>query len=117
MRLLVPGWLELAISLLLTLAVEMPFAYLWGLRGRRDLTLAVLANVLTNPAVVLLYYLIVSVTGWTRFGVQLPLEAAATTVEAWCYLRCGEDIRHPVKLAICANGLSYGVGLLLNLTL
>ena len=113
MILVAPGWMELAVSLLLTLAVEVPAAWLWGLRGR-DLTLAALVNVLTNPAVVLLYGLIVSATGWPRLGVQLPLEAAAAAVEAWCYLKCGENIRGPVRLAVLANGLSYGAGLLLN---
>ena len=57
-----------AISLGLTLLLELPVVYLWGVRKRRDLTLAVLVNVLTNPVVVLLHGL-----GCPA----LPLEVAA----------------------------------------
>lgn len=103
-----------AASLGLTLALEVPFAYAWGLRDRHNLAVAVLVNVLTNPAVVLLYLLISARTGWPWFAVQLPLEALAVAVEAVCYRECGRDVRRPGLLALCANGFSYGVGLCLN---
>lgn len=95
-----------AVSLGLTLMLELPVVLLWGVRGRRDLWLAVLVNVLTNPAVVLLHAL-----GCPA----LPLEAAAIAVEGVCYRACGEDIRRPYLLALCANVFSYTAGLLLNL--
>lgn len=101
-------------SLGLTLLLEVPFAYAWGLRDRRNLAVAVLVNVLTNPAVVLLNVLISARTGWPWPAVQLPLEALAAAVEAVCYRDCGKDIRHPVLLSLCANGFSYCAGLLLN---
>ena len=44
----------LAGSLALTLVLEELFALLWGLRGRRELTVVALVNILTNPPVVLL---------------------------------------------------------------
>ena len=65
----------LAISLALTLAVEVPVAFCWGLR-RRDLLLCVLVNLLTNPAVVLLHTLFPAV--W----ITAALEAAAGTSRA-----------------------------------
>ena len=46
----------LAVSLLLTLLFEELFALAWGLRGKRELGLVALVNVLTNPPVVLLYH-------------------------------------------------------------
>ena len=95
-----------AVSLGLTLALELPAVYLWGLRSRHNLKLAVLVNVLTNPAVVLLHGL-----GCPA----IPLEVAAIAVEGVCYRACGEDIRRPYLLALFANGFSYSVGLLLNL--
>lgn len=104
-------------SLGLTLLLEVPFAYAWGLRNRHDLTVAVLVNVLTNPAVVLLNFLLAAHTGWLWPAVQLPLEALAAAVEAVCYRSCGRDVRHPALLALCANGFSYGAGLLLNAVL
>jgi len=97
-----------AISLGLTLLLELPLAVLWGVRRRRDIQLAVLVNVLTNPAVVLLHAL-----GCPA----LPLEAAAIAVEGVCYRACGEDIRRPYLLALCANVFSYGLGLVLALIL
>lgn len=100
-----------AVSLGLTLLLELPVAYCWGLRSRHDLTVAVLVNVLTNPAVVLLNGLL-SATPW--WAVQLPLEAAAIAVEGFCYRHCGENIRRPYLLSLCANCISYGAGLALN---
>ena len=100
-----------AVSLGLTLLLELPVAYYWGLRSSHDLTVAVLVNVLTNPAVVLLNGLL-SATPW--WAVQLPLEAAAIAVEGFCYRHCGENIRRPYLLSLCANCISYGAGLVLN---
>ena len=100
-----------AVSLGLTLLLELPVAYYWGLRSRHDLTVAVLVNVLTNPAVVLLNGLL-SATPW--WAVQLPVEAAAIAVEGFCYRHCGENIRRPYLLSLCANCISYGAGLVLN---
>ena len=53
----------LAGSLALTLVLEELFALLWGLRGRRELTVVALVNVLTNPPVVLLYHTAVGLWG------------------------------------------------------
>ena len=94
-----------ALSLGLTLLFEVPFACLWGLRSRHNLTVAVLVNVLTNPAVVLLNAL---------GGPILLLEAAAIAVEAVSYRHCGKEIQRPVLLACCANVFSYSMGLLLQ---
>ena len=100
-----------AVSLGLTLLLELPVAYYWGLRSRHDLTVAVLVNVLTNPAVVLLNGLLPATPWW---AVQLPLEAATITVEGFCYRHCGENICRPYLLSLCANCISYGAGLVLN---
>ena len=94
-----------AVSLGLTLLLELPVVSVWGLRSRHDLKLVVLVNVLTNPAVVLLHGL----------GIPaLPLETAASAVEGFCDRVRGEQIRHPFLLALCANVFSYGIGLALN---
>lgn len=108
-----PTLTEFAVSLGLTLALEVPAAAAFGARSRHDFTLAVLVNVLTNPPVVLAYFAITLATGWPRLAVQLPLEALAVAAEAFCYAKCARDIRHPVWLSICANGWSYTAGLAL----
>lgn len=94
-----------AVSLGLTLLLEVPFAYVWGLRSCHNMTVAVLVNILTNPVVVLLNILHVPI---------LLLEAGAIAVEAVCYHTCGENIRRPLMLALCTNVFSYSVGLLLQ---
>ena len=94
-----------AVSLALTLLLELPFVDAWGLRSRHNLKLAVLVNVLTNPAVVLLHGL----------GLPaLPMEAAAVLIEGFCYKVRGDGIRSPFLLALLANVFSYGLGLFLN---
>ena len=54
----------LSLLLALTLVLEELFALLWGLRGRRELTVVALVNVLTNPPVVLLCHTAVGLWGW-----------------------------------------------------
>lgn len=43
----------MAISLAMTLALELTYALLWGVRGRRGFLILLLGNLLTNPVVVL----------------------------------------------------------------
>lgn len=98
--------LEFALSLLLTLAVELPVCLLWGLRGR-DMALAALVNVLTNPPAVLLHV-------WFPAAAATALiETAVTGAEGWLYRRCSRA-RRPWLLSIAANGASFLAGLLFN---
>lgn len=93
-----------ALCLALTLAVELTVALLWGMRVQ-DLLLCVLANVLTNPAVVLLNLLFPA--PW----ILLLLECAAVGTEGLIYLQCARHIRAPFLFSLCANGCSFGLGL------
>lgn len=101
----------LVISLVLTLALELLFALLWGVR-KKALLLVGLMNVLTNPAVVTLHFLCTRFLGWTGFLPVLILEAAAVVVEGFC---CRGVIQKPWLFAFCINLFSYGVGELLQL--
>ena len=98
------------ISLGLTLLLELPVGYLLGLRGRKNLLLAVLVNVLTNPAAVLLSYVGVP---------QLPVELVVFAVEGWIYLDFsrtnGWNIPHPLRLAIVCNLVSWLTGMLIQM--
>lgn len=91
-----------AVSLGLTLALEVPVACVWGLRGRELLTVLA-ANVMTNPLAVALH-----LTGIP----QLPIEFGVVIAEGWAY-RLHFDKR-PVLLAVVSNGLSWGIGLLIQ---
>lgn len=101
----------LALSLGLTLLFELPVAYLWGLRGR-DLGTAALAQMLTNPAVVLLHALALS-AALPGAAVTAALEGGAVLAEWRVYARCTEAKR-PLALSLCANVFSCSLGLLLG---
>lgn len=101
---------SLLLSLLLTLVLELPFAWIWGLR-KRDLAVVVIMNMITNPLVVLWHHVTL------KFGlivsVLLP-EIAAVTAEALILVKFGRSVYRPVLLAICLNVFSYCAGWLLQ---
>ena len=91
-----------ALCLGLTLLLELPVAYLWGLRGRALLTVAV-ANVMTNPLAVALHLCGIP---------QIPIELGVVIAEGFAYsLHFG---KRPLSLAIVSNAVSWGIGLVLN---
>lgn len=105
----------LAVSLLLTLLFEELFALAWGLRGKRELGLAALVNVLTNPPVVLLYHTATALWGWNPVAATVILEAAAVLVEWRCYRAFSEQVKRPFLFALLVNLFSYGAGCVVNL--
>ena len=103
--------LSLALSLLLTLALELGFALLWHV-GRRDLPLVALANVLTNPAVVFCHAAAAAFVPGLLAPVTAALEIGAVLAEGWLF-KTRSDIRAPWLFAVCANLFSFVVGLFL----
>lgn len=101
-------------SLMMTLVLELLFCVIVKVRGKKDLFLAVLVNVLTNPFVVLTFYLTRFYTDWNRVLVVGVLEMGAVIAEGICYQKFGARIKHPYLLSIGANVFSYSTGLLLN---
>lgn len=90
-----------ALSLGLTLAFELPIAWLWGLRGRALLTVCI-ANLMTNPLAVALHL----------WGLpQLPIEIGVVLAEGFAYSHHFE--KRPWLLALLSNALSWGLGLIL----
>ncbi len=112
LRILLPA---LAISLGLTLAFELGYALLWGVRKKRDMILAALVNVLTNPVVVFVYYFV-----WYRRldvnrGIMtLIMEIWAVVTEALLYRKYSRAIRRPWLFSISANAVSFAAGELIN---
>ena len=96
-------------SLALTLLLETAFFLLCGKRDKKDMLLCWLLNVLTNPAVVLFYWLAVF-GGLNRPATALLLEASAIAAEGWGYRRYGRGFGHPFLFSLAANLFSYGVG-------
>ena len=106
---------SLGISLALTIILEFLFALLYGIRNKKDLLLLVLVNILTNPPVVLGYYLLSYYTLWNEFLIQIPLEILAVLAEAYYYKTYGKDFRHPLLFSLFANAFSFCMGILLNI--
>lgn len=91
-----------AMSLGLTLLLELPVASLWGLRGRQLLTVLA-ANLMTNPLAVALHL----------WGLpQLPIELGVVIAEGFAYSRHLD--KRPWLLAAVSNALSWGIGALLQ---
>ena len=105
----------LALSLLLTLLFEGLFALAWGMRGWREWAVLALVNLLTNPAVVLLYHLSTNLLGLNPVGVTLVLECAAVVVEWQCYKNCSQQLNRPFPFALLINLFSYSVGCIIQL--
>lgn len=90
------------LSLGLTLLIELPVAYLWGLRRRALLTVFA-ANLMTNPLAVALHLCGIP---------QLPIELGVVIAEGAAYSLHFE--KRPWLLALVSNAISWGIGLMLQ---
>lgn len=104
--------LSLVLTLLLTEAIELPVCRLWGMRGR-DLVFVLLANLLTNPVVNVLYALAYLYTPIPRVLAIAMLEIAAVLVE-WFVYRYATGAKRPFLVSLTANTASFGAGLLIT---
>lgn len=104
-------FLSLAGSLLLTLALELGLALFWRI-PKRDLLLVLLANLLTNPVVVLCHTAVKLHWPAALLPATALLEITAVLVEGWLYATRGET-RRPWAFSVCANLLSFTIGLLI----
>lgn len=105
----------IGISLCLTIVLEILFAVIVGIRGKRDLLLLILVNILTNPPTVFTYYLLAYYTSWNRWVIQIPLEIIVILVEAYYYKSYGKEFRRPFLFSLLANLFSYGIGVILSI--
>ena len=92
-----------ALSLGLTLLIEVPIAYCWGLR-RRELVTVIAANVMTNPLAVALH-----LTGIP----QIPIEIGVVLAEGYAYSLLFD--KRPWRLSLISNALSWGIGIIMQL--
>jgi len=104
---------DLAIALAMTLVLEWAFTWLWGVNDADDYKLVGLVNVLTNPAVNLLFALLVRLWGLPMLPVMIALEVSAIAVEWLCY-HVLSDIYRPFLFSLCANAFSFCAGYLLQ---
>ncbi len=104
------------ISLVLTLLIEWLVAFLWGMRGKKAFLLVTLVNIVTNPLAVLTYWLYRVYCADTSLTVQIVIEIVVVVAEALIYRSFAKEenyrIKWPIALAIVANVLSWGMGML-----
>jgi hypothetical protein len=91
-----------ALSMGLTLLIELPFAYLWGLRKGELLTVFA-ASLMTNPLAVALHLMGIP---------QIPIEIGVVLAEGAAYSLHFEKC--PWLLALVSNAVSWGIGLILQ---
>jgi len=104
----------LAVSLALTILLETTFFYLTGMRDKRDLALLWLVNVLTNPLVVAVYWLMAARFNGNPYLIQISLESLAVLTEGKYYKKYGRGFTRPYLFAFGANAFSFGMGILLQ---
>ena len=92
-----------ALSLGLTLLLELPIAYGWGLR-RGQLLTVLAANLMTNPLAVALH-----LTGIP----QVPIELGVVLAEGFAYSLHFD--KRPWLLALISNAVSWGIGIFMQL--
>ena len=93
----------------LTVLIETPFLALWGYRKKRELAVIVCANVLTNLLLNLSFRLgLPYVPIWIAAG-----ELCVVAAEYAIYTMAFGPGRRLLLLTLLANGLSFGLGLLL----
>ena len=107
--------IALIISLAITLLLETGFFFLVGKRNKKDLLLVIMVNVLTNPAVVLLYWLSVLYTDINSTAVKAVLELLAILIEGYYYRRYAQDFKRPFLFSFAANVFSFTIGVLIQL--
>jgi hypothetical protein len=110
-------FIALAISLFLTIILETGFFLLIGKRNKKDLLLVVMVNILTNPVVVLSYWLVALYTNWGLLWVKAALELLAISVEGLYYKKYAQELRRPFLFSLAANAVSFGIGEILQIIL
>jgi|GEM_PF-278518 len=131
---------SLAISLAFTIVLEVGFYIVvsrvrhksmrWGTRrtgesagslvyqktnfDKKDLFLVVMVNILTNPVVVMTYWLSVLYFDISYVIIIVPLEIFAVFTEGFIFKKHGRYLKHPYVFSVCINAFSFGTGLVLQ---
>ncbi len=104
----------LAFCLGCTILLETSFALFAGIRGRKNLLTVVLAQIITNPAVVLLMLWCGMNLRWHHAMYELPIESAVVVVEWLLYKNFLRDLKRPFAFSLAANYFSYSFGIVLS---
>lgn len=98
-----------------TIVIEGALAFLWGVRKAADQLIVLLVNVLTNPLLVSLGYLILFFFGRTGYNAATAvMEIAVVFIEGGIYKKFLTRQKHPFLLSLFLNAGSFLIGLGLN---
>ncbi len=106
--------LSLAVSLGLTIVLELAFAAIIGIRLKKDLLLVCAVNVATNPPAVLIHWFCMAYTFCQPAFSTILIETAVILTEAYYYRRY-TGMRRPFLFSLGANLFSFGIGATLNI--
>ena len=122
------GWIQsqwffeyaatISFCLIGTLLIEVTLALALGVRGWDDIEKVILINILTNPVLVTILFLLnrMRVEVKAIFFIQLGLEVVVVILEGMYYKRKLQKERmNPFLLSMVLNAVSYGAGLALSL--
>lgn len=104
----------LLISLGMTLILELAFCLAFRIRSTHDLGLVVLVNILTNPPVVLLNYILSRKTELPQVLIVAILELAAVLIEGLYYKRYAKEVKRPFLFSLGANAFSFFAGMIIQ---
>ncbi len=108
---------SLSVSLMLTIILEVGFLFCCGIREKKDVMLLILVNIITNPLVVIIYFLVLRYSDWNKIVIVILLELFAILTEGYYFRTYGKTFRRPLLLALGANMFSFCIGLALKLLL
>ena len=108
--------LTMAVCLSLTIIIEVLIALILGVRAKKDILNVVLVNVVTNPIVVTVPYLIYILFNYDIYKYSIYiLEVLAFITEGLIYLKVLDYKKiNPILLSAVLNLSSYGFGLLMD---
>ena len=102
-------------TLIGTVIIEVVFALLLGVRDKKDIMNIILANIMTNPFLVIFSFMIKAKHGdQVYYPVLFFMEILAVLSEGYIYRKYLEYKRiRPFLLSLILNLLSYTIGLLI----
>ena len=103
-----------AYCLVMTILLEMAFALFVGIRGRKNLLIVLLVQVLTNPCAVFGMVWFMSRTNVHYVVYELLIESLVVIVEWLIYRKMIKDLKRPLAFSLAANYFSYSFGIVLG---
>ena len=103
-----------AFCLGLTILLETIFALFVGVRGRKNILLVMLVQVVTNPCCVLAMMWCHAHLNWPLYAYALPIESCVVVVEWLFYRKYLTGIQRKFSFALAANYFSYSFGFILS---